>query len=103
MRSNLLLDELDQELEKRGLRFCRYADDCNIYVKSRRAGARGMTSTSRFLATRLKLTVNREKSAVGSPTHRPFLGFYIGNWTNRPPNDGLLLQPSAVAGSRSGP
>ena len=101
--SNLLLDELDRELEKRGLRFCRYADDCNIYVKSRRAGARGMTSTSRFLATRLKLTVNREKSAVGSPTHRPFLGFYIGNWTNRPPNDGLLLQPSAVSGTRSAP
>lgn len=81
--SNLLLDELDQELEKRGLRFCRYADDCNIYVKSRRAGERVMTSISRFITTRLKLSVNREKSAVGSPSHRPLLGFCIGNWTDQ--------------------
>ena len=73
--SNLLLDELDKELEGRGLRFVRYADDCNIYVRSERAGQRVMNSIEKFLARRLKLRVNKEKSAVGSPKERKFLGF----------------------------
>ena len=73
--SNILLDELDKELERRGHRFCRYADDCNIYVKSKAAGERVMASLERFLARRLKLKVNREKSAVARPWHRKFLGY----------------------------
>ncbi len=73
--SNVVLDELDQELERRGLRFCRYADDCNIYVRSARAGARVMSSVSRFLTQRLKLQVNARKSAVDRPQNRSFLGF----------------------------
>jgi RNA-directed DNA polymerase len=75
--SNILLDELDKELEKRGHSFCRYADDCNIYVQSRRAGERVMASVIRFLETRLRLRVNRAKSAVARPTERKFLGFRI--------------------------
>jgi len=73
--SNILLDELDKELEKRGHKFCRYADDCNIYVKSRRAGKRVMESITKFLEKKLKLTVNRDKSAVDRPWKRKFLGF----------------------------
>jgi len=73
--SNIVLDELDRELEKRGHRFVRYADDCNIYVCSERAGQRVMESISRFITRRLKLKVNREKSAVGRPGQRKFLGF----------------------------
>ena len=73
--SNLMLDVLDQELEKRGHRFVRYADDCNIYVRSRRAGERVMASVTGFLARRLKLTVNAGKSAVDRPVARAFLGF----------------------------
>ena len=73
--SNLMLDVLDKELEKRGHRFVRYADDCNIYVRSRRAGERVMASVTRFLARRLKLTVNADKSAVARPSARAFLGF----------------------------
>lgn len=73
--ANILLDDLDKELEKRGLPFCRYADDCNIYVKSRRAGERVMESVTRFVEERLKLKVNREKSAVERPWNRKFLGF----------------------------
>ena len=73
--SNLMLDVLDKELEKRGHRFVRYADDCNIYVRSRRAGERVMASVTRFLARRLKLKVNAAKSAVGRPAVRAFLGF----------------------------
>jgi RNA-directed DNA polymerase len=73
--SNLMLDVLDQELEKRGHRFVRYADDCNIYVRSRRAGERMMASVERFLTKRLKLTVNKAKSAVAKPSVRKFLGF----------------------------
>jgi RNA-directed DNA polymerase len=72
--SNLLLDELDKELEKRGHRFCRYADDCNIYVASRAAGERVMASVSRFLEGKLKLRVNGEKSAVAPVWERKFLG-----------------------------
>src|SRR5712692_1042622 len=73
--SNLLLDDLDRELEKRGHRFVRYADDCNIYVRSERAGMRVMGSVKAFLAKKLKLKVNEEKSAVGKAEERKFLGF----------------------------
>src|SRR5262249_23014418 len=73
--SNLLLDELDKELERRGHKFCRYADDCNIYVRTQRAGERVMESVTRFLTKRLKLKVNKSKSAVGKPRDRKFLGF----------------------------
>ena len=73
--SNILLDDLDKELEKRGHRFCRYADDCNIYVGSRRAGGRVMESLTRFLWETLKLKVNPKKSAVDRPWRRKFLGF----------------------------
>src|SRR6266705_6275045 len=73
--SNLMLDVLDKELEKRGHRFVRYADDCNIYVRSQKAGERVMESIERFLAKRLKLKVNKAKSAVAKPSVRKFLGF----------------------------
>jgi RNA-directed DNA polymerase len=73
--SNLVLDELDRELERRGLRFVRYADDCNIYVRSQRAGQRVMESVTRFISKKLKLKVNSEKSAVARPRERKFLGF----------------------------
>jgi RNA-directed DNA polymerase len=73
--SNLVLDELDKELEKRGHRFVRYADDCNIYVQSERAGQRVMEGVSRFIADKLKLKVNASKSAVDRPSRRKFLGF----------------------------
>jgi RNA-directed DNA polymerase len=73
--SNLVLDDLDRELERRGLRFVRYADDCNIYVRSARAGHRVMDRVTRFIAARLRLTVNASKSAVARPQERTFLGF----------------------------
>jgi RNA-directed DNA polymerase len=73
--SNILLDDLDKELEKRGHAFCRYADDCNIYVQTKRAGERVLGSITRFLAHRLKLTVNSAKSAVARPWDRKFLGY----------------------------
>lgn len=73
--SNILLDDLDRELEKRGHAFCRYADDCNIYVRSERAGQRTMDALTRFLEERLKLRVNRAKSAVARPPERKFLGY----------------------------
>jgi len=77
--SNLVLDEFDQELTRRGHRFCRYADDCNIYVRSRRAGDRVMATACRFLTTQLRLKVNESKSAVARPEERKFLGFSISN------------------------
>jgi RNA-directed DNA polymerase len=73
--SNILLDELDKELERRNHKFCRYADDCNIYVRSRVAGERVMGSVSKFLGQRLGLQVNAEKSAVARPWERKFLGY----------------------------
>jgi RNA-directed DNA polymerase len=73
--SNILLDDLDKELERRGRRFCRYADDCNIYVKSKAAGEQTMQSISRFLAKKLRLKVNEDKSAVDRPWNRKFLGY----------------------------
>lgn len=81
--SNILLTELDRELERRGHAFCRYADDCNIYVRSRAAGERVMASLTRFLAVRLKLTVNVAKSAVAYPWERKFLGYSM-TWHQAP-------------------
>ena len=89
--SNLVLDELDRELTRRGHRFCRGvcpraaqsadpgADDCNIYVRSRRAGERVMASVSQFLTQKLRLKVNEAKSAMARPEERKFLGFSISN------------------------
>ena len=73
--SNIMLNELDNELTKRGLKFCRYADDANIYVKSKKAAERVMASVTRFIEEELKLKVNREKSSVGRPWKLKFLGF----------------------------
>ena len=73
--SNIVLDELDRELERRGHRHVRYADDCNIYVRSQRAGERVMDGITRYLTTKLKLKVNQAKSAVAQPKDRKFLGF----------------------------
>jgi RNA-directed DNA polymerase len=81
--SNMLLDELDKELERRGHSFCRYADDCNTYVRSRRAGERLMASLSRYLREKLKLKVNEAKSAVDRPWRRKFLGYSL-TWHQRP-------------------
>jgi RNA-directed DNA polymerase len=77
--SNLVLDELDRELERRGHRFVRYADDCNIYVRSGGAGRRVMGSVTRFISRQLKLKVNESKSAVARTAERKFLGFSISN------------------------
>lgn len=73
--SNIVLDELDRELEKRGHRFVRYADDCNIYVQSQRAAERVKASVTRYIEKKLRLKVNEEKSAVDLATKRQFLGF----------------------------
>jgi len=73
--SNVLLDDLDKELERRGHRFCRYADDCNVYVKSNAAGDRVMESVAGFLEKRLRLRINWDKSAVDRPWNRKFLGY----------------------------
>ena len=81
--ANLLLNELDHELERRGHCFVRYADDCNIYVRSRLAGERVKASISRYLSQRLKLKVNEAKSAVARPRHCSFLGFSINAQANR--------------------
>lgn len=91
--SNILLTDLDRELERRGHRFCRYADDCNIYVQSERAGQRVLTSVTRFLETRLKLRVNREKSAVDRPWERSFLGYTV---CNRKYNMRLRVAPKPI-------
>jgi RNA-directed DNA polymerase len=90
--SNIVLDEFDRELERRGLRFARYADDSNIYVRSRRAGERVMESITRFIATKLKLKVNEQKSAVARPWERKFLGFSFTK--NREPK--RRIAPKAV-------
>lgn len=75
--SNILLTDLDRELERRGHRFCRYADDCNIYVRSERAGERVLESLTQYLEGKLKLRVNRHKSGVGRPGERKFLGYRV--------------------------
>ncbi len=90
--SNVLLDDLDKELERRGHSFCRYADDCNIYVRTRRSGERVMESVTGFLEKRLKLKVNREKSAVDRPWKRKFLGYSL-TWEREPR---LKVAPSSV-------
>jgi len=81
--SNILLDDLDKELERRGHRFVRYADDCNVYVRSRAAGERMLASLERFLSERLRLTINRSKSAVDRPWKRSFLGYTV-TWHRTP-------------------
>jgi RNA-directed DNA polymerase len=81
--SNILLDELDKELERRGHTFCRYADDCNIYVRSKRAGERVYASITRFLENRLQLRVNGDKSAIDRPWKRKFLGYSM-TWHMKP-------------------
>src|SRR6516165_9843864 len=90
--SNRMLDEFDRELERRGLRFARYADDSNVYVRSRRAGERVMESLKRFITTKLKLKVNEQKSAVARPWERKFLGFSFT--ANREPK--RRIAPKAV-------
>ena len=75
--ANIMLDELDKELEKRGHKFCRYADDCNIYVKSQKAGERVMESITHFIEEVLKLKVNRNKSAVDRPEQEEVSGIFI--------------------------
>lgn len=82
--SNVVLDELDRELGRRGHRFVRYADDCNVYVRSERAGQRVMTSIKQFIERRLRLKVNEQKSAVARPEERHFVGFRL----RREPFDG---------------
>lgn len=90
--SNILLTELDRELERRGHAFCRYADDCNIYVRSQQAGERVMASITRFLADTLKLTVNAAKSAVARPWKRKFLGYSL-TWHQAPK---LKIAPTSL-------
>jgi len=90
--SNILLTELDRELERRGHAFCRYADDCNIYVRSQQAGERVMASITRFLADTLKLTVNAAKSAVAQPWKRKFLGYSV-TWHQAPK---LRIAPTSL-------
>ncbi len=91
--SNIMLDDFDKELERRGLRFSRYADDCNVYVKSEKAGKRVMESVVKFLTSKLKLIVNEQKSAVAHPWERKFLGFTFT--TGRQPGR-ITVHPSRV-------
>ena len=91
--SNILLTELDRELQRRGHAFCRYADDCNIYVKSKAAGERVMASITRFLAEKLKLKVNAAKSAVAEPWKRQFLGYSL-TWHKAPK---LRIAPAGLS------
>jgi RNA-directed DNA polymerase len=98
--SNIVLDELDHELERRKHRFVRYADDCNIYVRSQRAGQRVMTNITRFLMRRLKLKVNEAKSAVARPVERKFLGFSFSRTRNR--NGASRRRPYCAASRKSG-
>ncbi len=91
--SNILLDDLDKELERRGHSFCRYADDCNIYVGSRRAGERVLTSLEPFITGKLRLKINRSKSAVDRPWNRKFLGYTVT--FHKPPR--LKVAPASLA------
>jgi RNA-directed DNA polymerase len=90
--SNILLDEWDRELERRGHRFVRYADDCNVYVRSKAAGARVLVSLERWLTQRLRLRVNRDKSGVARPWTRKFLGYSV-TWDRAAR---LRVSPAAV-------
>lgn len=96
--SNIVLDELDKELEKRGHRFVRYADDCNIYVKTKRAGERVKASVTQFIEIRLKLKVNQPKSAVDRPWKRKFLGFSFS--VNKEPKVRIAKQSLQKAEAR---
>ena len=101
--SNIVLDELDRELARRGHRFVRYADDGNIYVRSERAGGRVMASLTRFIEGRLRLKVNQAKSAVARPEDRHFLGFGLGRISSRGPwRCSSQSAPSATRWSASG-
>jgi len=88
--SNIMLDELDKELENRGHKFCRYVDDCNVYVRSERAGRRVMESITEFLSKRLRLTVNLTKSTVALVDERKFLGYRLQK------DGGLTVAPESV-------
>ena len=85
-----MLHELDKELSKRGHTFCRYADDCNIYVRSKAAGKRVLDSITKFIEKRLKLKVNTTKSAVDKVSHRKFLGFRLLN------NGDITIAPQSL-------
>jgi RNA-directed DNA polymerase len=91
--SNVMLNELDKELTKRGLKFCRYADDCNIYVKSRKAADRVMASITKFIEEKLRLKVNKEKSSVDRPWKLKFLGF---SFYFRKDGVGIRVHPKSV-------
>lgn len=92
--SNIVLDELDKELENRGHRFCRYADDCNVYVKTRRAGERAFDSIQNFIEKKMKLKVNKEKSKVDRPVNRKFLGFSF--YYKKKTTMGIRVAPKSV-------
>jgi RNA-directed DNA polymerase len=92
--SNIMLNELDKELTKRGLKFCRYADDANIYVKSKKAAERVMESITKFIEGELKLKVNKDKSAVGRPWELKFLGFTF--YHKKKGGLGILVHPKPV-------
>jgi len=91
--SNIVLDELDKELEKRGLCFVRYADDSAIFVKSKRTGERVMESIGRFIERKMRLTVNREKSGVGHPWEQKYLGMCT---TNSIANPGIRIHWKSI-------
>jgi group II intron reverse transcriptase/maturase len=91
--SNIMLNELDKELERRGLNFCRYADDCNIYVKSKKAANRVMESITRFIEKDLKLKVNREKSKVDRPWKLKYLGY---TFYPKKGEMGIRVHPSSI-------
>jgi group II intron reverse transcriptase/maturase len=99
--SNIVLDEWDWELERRGLRFVRYADDCNIFVRSERAGQRVMSSTRRFLEAKLRLQINEAKSSVTQPENVHFLGFRFG--TERRPEVGAYIGQDEGEASHADP
>jgi len=96
--ANIMLNELDKELEVRGLKFCRYADDIKIYVKSRKAAQRVMDSITRFIEHKLKLKVNKEKSTVDRPWKIKFLGF---SFYHKKGGTGIRIHPKAVAGFKN--
>ena len=91
--SNIMLNELDKELTRRGLKFCRYADDCNIYVKSRKAADRVMTSITKFIEEKLRLQVNKTKSSVDRPWKLKFLGF---SFYFKKGGTGIRVHPKSV-------
>jgi RNA-directed DNA polymerase len=91
--SNIVLDELDKELEQRGHKFVRYADDCNVYVAKQRSGERVYASLTRFIENKMRLKVNKEKSKVDQPKHRKFLGF---SFYNRKGDVGIRIAPSSI-------